>query len=235
MTREHLIQWVEARIDEVLTSENIIESPVNIIDQELDPSAVYILRNARREALFSTVRGDKQHHASNERTDVPTRVIKNDDGSGVIILPTDFLRFVSLQMNDWNRPLTKLISQDDELYKRQFNTYQRGSTSKPVGALVDYTGEYSTDEKTPVAGQGPNAVQVNQAIEFFTSPEGVIKTFTYVPRLKAEQMPVDLIDAMVWYAASRTLFILKRFEEAQVADANGVKLLAEIKFGIDGE
>jgi hypothetical protein len=236
MTRENIKQWVEARIDEVLPRDPdgsvsvLIESPANFIDEELDPSALHILYHAPREALFRVSVSDKKHHKTGER-DYATRVITNDDGSGKIVLPTRFLRFVSMKLSDWKRPVESLLSQDDPNYKLQFNEFQRGTIYKPVGVLVPFS-TYNDSEKYTDTANSVAAVNINQAIEFFTTSKtkATLESLTYIPRLLAEEMPDDLLDAMVWYCAGRILQIMKL--DASPAYAMAEKLLGEIKPGI---
>lgn len=56
----------------------------------------------------------------------------NQDGTGVIELPNDYLRLALLQMTDWSVPVHIAISADHPLYKQQFNKYTRGHKNKPV-------------------------------------------------------------------------------------------------------
>jgi hypothetical protein len=56
----------------------------------------------------------------------------NQDGTGVIELPDDYLRLALLQMTEWSVPVHIAISADHPLYKQQFNKYTRGHRNKPV-------------------------------------------------------------------------------------------------------
>lgn len=56
----------------------------------------------------------------------------NQDGTGVIELPEDYLRLALLQMTEWSVPVHIAISADHPLYKQQFNKYTRGHQNKPV-------------------------------------------------------------------------------------------------------
>lgn len=58
-------------------------------------------------------------------------------GRGTIILPDDFLRLVTFQMSDWERPVVEAISDEDPLYRQQFsrNKGLRGSPQCPVVAI----------------------------------------------------------------------------------------------------
>lgn len=55
-------------------------------------------------------------------------------------LPSDFLRLITLQMSDWERPIQTLINEDSAEYRKQTNRYLRGTNTKPVGVLVHQSG-----------------------------------------------------------------------------------------------
>ena len=58
---------------------------------------------------------------------------------GDMLLPTDFMRLVSIQMEDWERP-GKLISEQDPEYQWQSCRFSgvRGCPQKPIVAAVQY-------------------------------------------------------------------------------------------------
>lgn len=62
-----------------------------------------------------------------------------DNGRGWLILPDDFMRLVSFKMSDWRLSVSDAITQDDELYSRQFSKWKgiSGNVDKPVVAIVN--------------------------------------------------------------------------------------------------
>lgn len=58
--------------------------------------------------------------------------IKNDDGTGAIILPEDFLRLVSFQLSTWNRAVVNVAEEGSNTYLIQRNRYTRGTPIKPI-------------------------------------------------------------------------------------------------------
>ena len=58
---------------------------------------------------------------------------------GDMLVPTDFMRLVSIQMEDWERP-GKLISEQDAEYQWQSSRWSgvRGCPQKPIVAAVQY-------------------------------------------------------------------------------------------------
>lgn len=59
---------------------------------------------------------------------------------GVLSLPTDFLRLITIQMSDWERP-ARIISEDDAEYLLQSSRWSgvSGNPQKPVAAIVQGT------------------------------------------------------------------------------------------------
>jgi hypothetical protein len=75
---------------------------------------------------------------------------------GVLTVPEDFLRLVSLKMVGWNRSITILASEGSDIELMQRNAYTRGTKLKPVGVLsrnsagkriIEYFGASDTVEK----------------------------------------------------------------------------------------
>lgn len=79
--------------------------------------------------------------------------------------------------------------------------------------------------------------QSKAAIRFFKSrsASATIEEFMYIPKLKAEQMPDELIDAMVSFCAVRALRFLRQTEAANNEYQYAFNLLGISKKGLDGE
>lgn len=62
----------------------------------------------------------------------------NEDGSGRIILPDDFMRLIVFRMSDWKQPVYTAITEDDANYKLQTSHWGgiRGNVERPVAAIV---------------------------------------------------------------------------------------------------
>lgn len=60
-----------------------------------------------------------------------------DDGTGWILLPENFMRFVVFQMDDWDKPVFFPISTDDPEYEKQSSRFKgiRGNPQRPVCAI----------------------------------------------------------------------------------------------------
>lgn len=152
-SREYLKKRVASRVDEIVPAgDNIaggtaIEAPIETIDDELDFSAVYVLRTAKLPLVLPAVRGDKKHFHGTSVEDVDTRIIIDSDKKATIVCPDDFLRFVSLRLSGWSRDLKALHDQNDPKYRfQEYNKYTSGSPYKPVGFLVSFL-DYTAGEQ----------------------------------------------------------------------------------------
>lgn len=198
-------------MDEVLPSQNqigdsAIESPISNMGEELDTAAEFVIKLSRTELLLSLVK----------KATAP-KIEANEDGSGLIHVPSDLVRFIRLQLSDWHRPVDKLITQHDPEYLKQRNKFVRGTIYKPVGVLVAYTESDS-----------------NQAIEYYSTQvkKPVIKEFSYIPETKAENMPNMLIDSVIWMTASRALSILRYSIESAFANEQALASINSIQLGL---
>lgn len=58
-------------------------------------------------------------------------LVNNADGSGYVILPRDYIRFVSLRINGWVQEASMAMPTTDPMYKMQKYKATRGGKSKP--------------------------------------------------------------------------------------------------------
>lgn len=76
----------------------------------------------------------------NPKKNTETKPSKNDDGSGYIILPDDFVKLLAFRMDGWKRTVSVAFPLDSEEAKRQANIYTRGGENKPV-CILSYSQE----------------------------------------------------------------------------------------------
>lgn len=92
------------------------------VDEQLPIAANEVLLSAPIHKLYA-------------RTFQSPHTSKNEDGTGDINLPNDFLRLHTLKMKEWSVPVHVTISMDHPLYRNQLNKYTRGHGDKPVAVL----------------------------------------------------------------------------------------------------
>lgn len=102
----------------------------------------------------------------------------NQDGTGVIELPDDYLRLALLQMKEWSVPVHIAISADHPLYKQQFNKYTRGHQNKPV---VVYSNNGS-----------------KQYLEYYSvSNDHTVKTLSYIKKFSPNDNYHDTVAELI--------------------------------------
>ena len=196
--------------DEVLPDDGGFTPPIasDQFDDLLDESARWVITHVDRQHLLNIATVVENNTAL---------VTENTDGTGVITLPSTFVRFLSLKMSDWNRPVTSLVNPGTEQYDAQFVKGIRGSRWKPIAALSQSSGSVPK-------------------IEYFSTQADThtISRLEYVLYTVAEQMPDALIDGMCWLIASRLLVSLQHEEAANAAMGKAQESLG-LKVGLEGE
>lgn len=102
---------------------------------------------------------------------MPTEITRTD-GGGILTIPDDFLRLVSLKMSGWNKAVTMVAGEGSDIELMQRNKYTRGTAMKPVAVfgrdssgnkVIEYFGSGDTVECAlymplpTVEGSGSNA------------------------------------------------------------------------------
>ena len=124
-------------------------------------------------------------------------------GSGSIILPDDFLRLLSFQMSDWDRPVSFTISETDSAYNMQHSRFSgiKGNPQKPVVAIANRAGGMVLEFYSCSAGAGVQVVQAR---------------YIPIPRIKDDtiEFPEKIRSAVVYYTAYLTAKILNQQDAA---------------------
>jgi hypothetical protein len=241
-TESELVQLVAAKIDEILPpGENVpsgalIEAPIPYIEKELKEAGYHILRQAPIIQVKQVIKKAATHFpAGMTDPETPTpnpnvRVISSDTaGAYLVPCPTDFLRFLNIKLSTWSVPVSELIPEEDPKYREQKTIkWTRGTELKPKAALVSFS-DY-------VAGEiNSNFPNIGLAVECFSSKTlPTLSAFHYVPKVSPTSMPEDLVDAMIWECAGRTLLIMNQAQRAATAFAQVQRYFAN-KYGVIGE
>lgn len=107
-------------------------------------------------------------------TPTPPYQIPNADGSGSIVLSDDFLRFVSLQLSNWLRPVTELMEPGSNEALSQTSKWGRGTPDKPR-AMLDYGTDGSLILRYWTAGKSGGAYV------------HTISSLNYIPKAQQEE------------------------------------------------
>lgn len=71
----------------------------------------------------------------NERFDFYPKVENLSDGTGYIILPSDFYLLSSFKLSQWRKPIFDAYVENEKTSSIQSNEYTRGSEIRPVGTI----------------------------------------------------------------------------------------------------
>lgn len=133
ITKTDIIGKIRTAIDDILPSAT--DSFTNDTDAELWQAVWHAVQALLTELPLAMLSPSSLLPLNNNNT--PPCIVTNTNGSGCIVLPENFLRFVSLQLSHWHRPVTELIEPGSEEALSQTSKWGRGTPEKPR-AMLDY-------------------------------------------------------------------------------------------------
>lgn len=139
-----------------------------------------------------------------------TAVQEADVKTGYIVLPDNFLRFISLKMTEWLRPVTRLTPIESEEYLMQKNQYVRGGIAKPKAAIM---------HRAITTGTPPDEITTQKRVlEYYSvNSSHAIDWLYYIQETAPEDIQINLRDALTWMAAGMVLQITERVDLAKIA------------------
>lgn len=196
MSRDEIINMVMIRMDEVTPFEEgaMVTSP--LIASLLQEAANNIVLTFPSHLFTPLLQAPGLYE--------PVLFVK-EDGSGSIRIWEEFLKFVSLRIIGWERPVTTLSSTSDPIYSLQSDPYLRGNPSRPLAF------------KTSIKG--------HKSIEYFSLPKGVtheLDHFQWIAEKKPEDIPDKLLSALAWETAKLAFMALQDPNGATIS-ANNVQ------------
>lgn len=246
-TRDTIKLLVSARMDEVipqgenLAGQVLVEGPDNYIEEALDPCAWELLQKAPKHIVMEAMFYDKKHFHGGSAKTTPTRVIKNSDGSATVVCPDNFLRLISIALNDSDRPIEDLMKDTDARKKLQYNKFLKGSKSKTKGALISFSAYVTTGgtsvEETDTYPDNNKYTNCNKAIQIWSTDESspTLDHFHYVGKMDAEDIPDILIEPLTWEVAARALAITRQFDASKAAREQAMIMMSQLNAGFIGE
>lgn len=123
---DDLVKEVRITLDENAEQSSYLNESVE--NQDLDAIIRAKLPEAARDVI------DTAEVELLEPVAMQTTATANEWG-GVLTVPEDYLRFVSLKMKGWVRAVTALAAEGSDIELMQHNPYTRGTKSKPVCIL----------------------------------------------------------------------------------------------------
>lgn len=201
--RYTLIGGVKARIDELMPEGEGIQFDVDGITNTTD--TLDLLINAFLDESARNVHQIAPLHVINGKI-ANVSPVPSLDGSGYVVVPNDYLRFISFKMTLWQREVSSedLITPQSNRYKLQGNNHTRGGKAKPVCVF-----------NTRIINAEPFKV-----IEYYSvSPDDThtLEKFIYVASVSAEDIQANLVETMLWICAKKVLQVSGRIAESEKA------------------
>lgn len=215
MTREELIKKVALKMDEISSSDDVIV-PVNAGDNNplytqinslLNESINDVLMKAPVYRIKQSVKSLSKPSLGRTKGDLRS--------TAIFTLPEDFLRLVSIESGSWNRPISDLAYEGDEVSKRQHNKFLVAKSDKPVGVLCrNTTGGLSI------------------TCYSFDPSANVSATLFYVERYSGDTDSVSevnlddyMIDIVSWACAGRVFAAQGDMNKGKICDDNAAALM----------
>lgn len=129
--------------------DKIMEDVRVCMDQNMASDALVVTDDTDTLALNDIIRSKILEAVQRVHTAAPTYLLEGghdfgdavywgDMESGWVLLPTDFLRLVVFEMDDWEQAVYTAISTDDADYEKQRSRFKgiRGTAQRPVCAIA---------------------------------------------------------------------------------------------------
>lgn len=127
------------------------------ITQALQMACLQLLRELPDDYLLPTTVGE---------TGLQLHTTKSD-GSGMVSLPTDFVRLLSFKLRSWSSRVSELTDARSELGHMQGSRWTRGTPQKPVCMLGVSSGGYRMMEYY-TAGKDANEASYDHHVEYLS-------------------------------------------------------------------
>ena len=132
-----------------------------------------------------------------------------DDRTGSLSLPGDYLRLHTLLMEDWTRPVHKVVREGDAEYALQFSEWTRGTKQKPV------------------------AVESNYRLYYYSVDGGTVhnvERFLYIPRFDGTQVYDDqAAEAIALHCARKVCEVFGMTEQITILTNETNSVLENIR------
>lgn len=208
MDRQELIRKVALKMDEISSSDDVIVS-VGIDDNNpLYTQIDSLLNESVNDMLMKTPVYRLYNHTNTVTGSRPS--VESSIKRGIIDVPADFLRLVSIEDKAFLRPIVTLAVEGDDVDKRQHNKHLVAKKAKPVAVI-------SND-----ATKGRIITCYSYDILDQPSP-----TMLYIKRYDGNTTLDDYqIDIATWLCAGRVFSAQGDTVKSQTCDANAVALMA---------
>lgn len=203
MSRSLIAQKAYLCIDEVYPDKTNQDITAFNVMEFIDQAALIILKIVPTRAL-DTLALDTTHGGNN------TVFLGINNGVGRIQLPSNFVRLVSFQVNDWSSAVTEALDDTSPRYKQQNNPILRGTPNRPMVFITDggkFLEYYTT--KDPSVGLS----------------KGIKKFFAVFFDSVDDNYPYKLEDITAWKTAELVLTTMGDTSAAQLCQNKVTEIL----------
>ena len=216
MTREELIKRIALKMDEVSSSDDVIV-PVGTSDNNpLYTQINNLLNESVNDVLMKAPVYRLHRHVVYLVPEVEEQTIFSGEQErtiAIIVIPDNFLRFVSVRDEAFQRPIVELAMEGDDMDKRQHNRHLVAKTAKPVAVL----------------GRGENGRTITCYSYKSETPKPAM---SYIKRYDPEKdLTADTglddyaIDLVSWVCAGRVFAAQGDTAKGKICDENAAALM----------
>jgi hypothetical protein len=212
MTREELIKKVALKMDEISSSDDVIVS-VNAGDNNpLYTQINSLLNESVNDVLMKAPIFRLHGHVETLSTSDTTEIF-NSRKAAIISVPDDFLRLVSISDKAFQRPITVLAIEGDDIDKKQHNKHLVAKAAKPVAVIGN-----SASGRTIVCYS-------------YGSDDNVSPSMLYIKRYDSESMSDDanldeyMVDVVSWVCAGKVFAAQGDIAKGKTCDENALALM----------
>lgn len=224
MNRADIITIVRAKIDEINpdAQANVqLGSVFGIIETILEESANTLLMKV-------PLHKQSTYQFSDFTDQYPPFFGPITQDWGFFDLPDDYLRLSYFKMIEWQVPVTDAISEENPLYRQQFNKFLKGKPYNPVCAIGYPTKPGSLSSKRRLMyfsmPGGNHRIEVGRYIKRIMRPDEIPspnpKNYKDITSL-----PNNLIEPLTWQAAGDVLVAMLKGDLANLAYAKAQEFI----------
>jgi len=153
------------------------------------------------------------------------KVVNAPDGTGYVVLPTDFLLLSSFKMSGWKTNVLTAPEETPEINAKQSNEYLRGTIQRPVCVLRFKNIENTTDHTT----------RLRKVLCYYSLPRTAdetthaIETALYIPNVTEFGDTVDIddngLEALAYITAATVLTSLEKDTAAKAIESKILEMI----------
>ena len=206
MTREELIKMVALKMDEISSSNDVI---VQVLESDNNPLYT-LIDSLLNESVNDVLMKAPIYRLHNHIVSVTASRAATSNGIKVAIIdvPEEFLRFVSIVDNAFQRPIVELAVEGDDTDKRQHNKFLVAKQAKPVAVISNSV------------SQGRIITCYSYGNDGQPSPE-----FNYIKRYDDDNLDEYQTDIVTWVCAGRVFSAQGDINKSKICDENAAALM----------